>query len=96
MCNFIIRPIKSYVTIDTTAVVSYSNGNATTTILKAGTGVVPICIDSGEVVRFEANGYDNVSVPLSVFIHAFTADSADINRVKEKEAKWFKPQKESK
>lgn len=79
MCNFVIRPIRSFATVDITL--------ADGTKIKRG--------DSLDVTHIE-DGKVNGIITFDTFTHSFTADPADIKKVKEEEAKWFKPAKESK
>lgn len=69
MHNFTIRPIKHLITISTAATVIINESNTQSTILKANTEIIPTLVDHGRVVRFEANGFDNVTLLLEVFIH---------------------------
>lgn len=69
MHNFTIRPIKHLITISTAATVIINESNTQSTILKANTEIIPLYVDHGKVVRFEANGFHNVTLPLEVFIH---------------------------
>ena len=88
MCNFIIRPIKSYATVDVTAL----DGQA----IKRGDFVEVSTVDSNGVVNGKHMGNDPVSFNMNAFIHTFTANPDDVTAVQAQESKWFKTKKESK
>ncbi len=78
MCNFIIRPIKSYATIDVTA----SDGQA----IKTGEFVEVTSVESDGTVNGKHMGNDPVSFSMSVFTHTFS--DKDPNKKKDsKESK---------
>jgi len=91
LCNFVIRPIKSYATVNYTNVVDDVTVN-----VKRGEFIDVTEVD-GEFVRGNLNGDENqpVTVLLSSFVHVFTANADDVKTVKDQEAKWF-PKKETK
>lgn len=89
MCNFVIRPIKSYVTLD---IVKEYQGDKTVE-LERGQEVQVISMLNKSVL-VEATNKDNekyeVRVPLDIFVHAFTANPADVEAAKKEEQKLFK------
>lgn len=91
MCNFIIRPVKCFATIDVAATAVITEGGkepkTQSTILQVGTEITPNSVDHGEIVRFEANGFDNVILPLSVFVHTFSLKDPNKKEEKKKEEK---------
>lgn len=93
MCNFIVRPIKSYATVNVVVehdeVVVIERGTAVTVL---ESGYDPIGNQLGVTVK---HGENELIIPYEVFVHSFTADPADIAKVKEEESKWF-PKKEKK
>lgn len=88
MYNFIIRPIKSYATIDITAL----DGQ----VIKRGEYVELSMIDAYGTVNGKHMGRDDVSFSMSAFTHSFTANALDINKARAEEAKWFAPKKSDK
>lgn len=90
MCNFIIRPIKSYATVD---IVSLDE----TATVKHGDYIDVKQIQGGAVVGY-LNGDDSVevSVPLATFVHTFTANPKDIERVRKEEADKYPKEKSEK
>lgn len=90
MCNFIIRPIKSYCTVD---ILGFNKGKAEV-IVKRGDSVLVKLVNEKDVAAEFEDG-SAVSIPINTFIHSFTADPADIKKTKEEESKWF-PKSEKK
>ena len=86
MCNFIIRPIRSYATVDVDEEI------------KRGEYLEVEGVVNGHV-KGTVNGEEDrlVAVPLAVFVHTFTANPADIEKVRKEEASWYpKPKAEKK
>lgn len=83
MCNFVIRPIKSYATVDVTA------GGKT---LKRGDVVTVKDVSENGVGVYvgEASIGAVIHIPIEVFTHAFTANSKDVETVKKEEENFFK------
>ncbi len=92
MCNFIIRPIKSYATVDTRA---YNETTKSWEDVKRGETVVPKLVFGG-CVYFDGEDGVERTVNLGDFVNVFTADPADVKKVKDEEAKWFPKPKEEK
>lgn len=83
MCDFILRPIKSYATVEITAGgKTFKRGDVVTVKGISEDGVAVYMGDTaiGTVVK----------IPINVFIHAFIAGSKDIDKVKQEEQSWFK------
>lgn len=83
MCNFVVRPIKSYATADVSvAGKTIKRGEVVTVkdVSENGVGVYIGDTAIGSVVH----------IPFEVFVHAFTANDADVKKVKEEESTWFK------
>lgn len=89
MCNFVIRPIKSYATVD------YSQTDEV--LVKRGE-YVDVTEVVGNFVLGTVNGDTerNVEIHLSQFVHIFKANPADIEKVRKEEASWFKSDKSEK
>lgn len=93
MCNFVIRPIKSYATIDVSASkvvadkipVAFEN-----IILTRGTAFDVKRVDGGFVYGNVADVDNEVVINVEDFTHTFTASQDDIKKAKEAEAKFFK------
>lgn len=87
MCNFVIRPIKSYATIDVD------------NEIKRGEYLEVEKIENGHV-KGTVNGDESrlVAVPLAVFVHTFTANPDDIEKVRKEEHKTmgYDPDKKNK
>jgi hypothetical protein len=77
MCNFVIRPVKSFCTIDI-----YSE--PTKVLIKAGDSFTVSHIE-GDTVVGDVNGTAGLAVPLSVYIHSFSLK--DPNAKEKKESK---------
>lgn len=77
MCNFIIRPIKSICTVDIRTADHKE-------LIKRGDGFNVKFIE-GDTVVGDVNDTAGLAVPLSVFIHAFTADPETIKKMKKEE-----------
>lgn len=93
MCNFVIRPIKSYATVD---IFSADEEHA----VKRGDYIQVAKVQGGAVVGF-LNGNEEleVSLPLTTFVHTFTADqrkSGAVEKVREEEVNWYPKIKEKK
>ncbi len=83
MCNFIIRPIKSYATVDIS--LEAGENNDISQIERGDAVQVSHVVPEGVVVRKD----DKTThvVPLSVFVHVFTANPDDIDKVRKEEHK---------
>ena len=97
MCNFVIRPIKSYATVDYFEEKSV-NGGEQTELVKRGEFVEVRGIHVNDVFGFLNGDKENpVTIPLESFIHGFTADTQDIYDMMQTESSWFpKKAKENK
>lgn len=90
MCNFIIRPIKSYATVD----VYIATTENSETLLKLGEFVTPKSVDGSGVVmakvsgeNFEKDKDDLAFIPMSLFTHVFSNNDPNKKEDKKKEAK---------
>jgi hypothetical protein len=85
MCNFVIRPIKSYATVDIDEEI------------KRGEYIQVEGVVNGHV-KGTVNGDEKrlIAVPLAVFIHTFTANPKDVETVRKEEAGWYPKPKEDK
>ena len=81
MCNFIIRPIKSYATIDTKA---YNDETKQWEDVKAGTEVTPKLVFAGAVYYDDKDGVER-TINLSDYVHTFSSN--DPNKKEKKESK---------
>lgn len=83
MCNFVVRPIKSYATAEVKV--------ANKTIKRGEVVTVSGVSEEGVSVYMGDTAIGAViHIPFEVFIHAFTASDEDVKKVKEEESKWFK------
>lgn len=82
MCNFVIRPIKSYATVD---VMSTDEKD----IIKRGESVEVLHVTPTQVV-FRRKDNTQGAVNFEAFIHSFTANPEDVKKIKDEEASWFK------
>lgn len=82
MCNFVIRPIKSYATVDVMS-------NDEKDVVKRGESVEVLHVTPTQVV-FRREGGTQGAINFEAFIHSFTANPDDVKKVKDEEAKWFK------
>lgn len=93
MCNFVIRPIKSYATIDVMAskvITSDNNVTYENHLLKRGTAFDVDRVDGGFVYGVVEGVAEKVVINTSDFTHTFTANPDSIRTVKEQESKFFK------
>lgn len=88
MCNFVLRPIKSYATLDLV--------DRDETVIKRGDFVEVTHVErmsSGVEGKGSVAGYlngevtDVVTVPLDIFVHCFTANPDDVEKVRKEEHK---------
>ncbi len=79
MCNFIIRPIKCYATVDI-----YED--ADTPLINAGDSFEVTRIEGDEVVG-NVNDTAGLAIPLHVFTHAFSNNDPNEKDQKAKQAK---------
>jgi len=89
MCNFVIRPIKSYATIDLKA---YNDATKQWEDVKRGTAIVPKFV-FGSVVYYDGDDGAERTINLDDYVHVFTANQEDVKKVKDEESKWFKAKK---
>lgn len=83
MCNFVVRPIKSFATVEVSA-----GGK---TIKRGEVVTVKDVSDKGVGVYIGDTAIGTIiHIPFEVFTHAFTASDEDVKKVKEEESKWFK------
>ena len=83
MCNFVVRPIKSYATVDViVAKKTIKRGDVVTVkdVSDKGVGVYEGGTAIGSVIH----------IPIDVFTHAFTANPKDVDKVKKEEEDFFK------
>lgn len=83
MCNFVIRPIKSYATVDITVNVE-ADEVGKTTIVQRNKSVEVSSVEPG-IVRFSTEDFESCFLDLSTFVHVFTANPDDIERVRKEE-----------
>jgi hypothetical protein len=93
MCNFVIRPIKSYATIEVSGVrvLDLDAVEIKEQTINAGDFILVDHVNSHNEVLGALNGDKKKSaiVPMNVFIHTFTANPEDIKAAKEAEKKLF-------
>lgn len=96
MCNFVIRPIKSYATVDY-AEMKGVNGGEQNEVIKRGE-YITVKYVTGDDVFGHLNGDESkpVTIPVSIFVHSFTANVDDVTKVKEEETSWYPKKKEAK
>jgi hypothetical protein len=82
MCNFVVRPIKSYATVDVIVSKTIKRGDVVTVkdVSEKGVGVYIGEVSVGAVIH----------IPFEVFTHAFTANPKDVEKVKKEEEEFFK------
>ena len=99
MCNFVIRPIKSYATVNVAAskVISSSMPVAFENIvIERGTALDVKRVDSGYVYGNVEGMEQEVCVNMDDYVRTFTANPKDIERVRKEEADWYPKPKEDK
>ena len=84
MCNFVIRPIKSYATVDLMGM--DTEDQETKVLIKRGESL-DVKVVIGQEVAGELEDGKALSIPLSVFVHTFTANPDDIEKVRKEEHK---------
>lgn len=92
MCNFIIRPIKSYATVDVGDVRTlHLDGDLDVSLktIPRGTAVEVTNVSStGVHGKTTVNDTEySVLIPLSVFIHTFTANPDEVEKARKEEHK---------
>lgn len=87
MCNFVIRPIKSYATVDL-------HNQAGLLVNRGDYLEVTHVLDNNVVGKL--NGDKQIEVGLRTFVRVFTANPDDIEKVKKQESDWFPKKKDSK
>ena len=90
MCNFVIRPIKSYATVNVAASkvvtdkipVAFEN-----IVIERGTALDVKRVDSGYVYGIVDGIENEVCVNMDDYVHTFTANPDDIEKVRKEEHK---------
>lgn len=85
MCNFVLRPIKSYSTVDVS--VAEVNNETNTFWLERGSTFQVTNTSAGRVIGIVDGQYPNVSVDIETFVHSFTANPDDVEKCRKEEYK---------